>query len=210
MWTFNPKRTWLRPFSLIPQYSIKCRKKPFWRIKRHCVPHVHRNKVEERKMRCRAEKETGFFLSLCVTQSHARPLCPTASLCSWGWDLLTSRGREQEKKIMEGRRSTIQSRSSTGNPTGWKYVVGMQCQMLSSPSFSASACVSGQTPFDNTTHMLRCYLPDRWQGIHLASHNRSLIRPFHTIQLDAGTSEMEQSIRSLHMYGPRNGNNVMM
>lgn len=161
-------------------------------------------------MRCSREKETG--LSLCVTQSHARPFSPTASLCSLrvrSADRQRERARKKNKN-MEGRRSTIQSRSSTGNPTGWKYVVGMQCQMLSSPSSSASAHVSGQTPFDNTTHMLWCYLPDRWQGIHFINHNRSLIQPFHTIQLEAVTSEIERRIHSLQINGPRNGNNFMV
>ena len=64
-----------------------------------------------------------------VFLSDCQALLSEYNLC---WPV--SGGREGEK--MEGRRAASQSRSSTSNPT-LKYVVGKQCQMLSSPNSSS-------------------------------------------------------------------------
>lgn len=90
-----------------------------------------------RKNELRKEKRSVFFLpSLCVSlsQSHAEPFCLTARLCS-----LSVISVDQSAQGGRGKkrwRAASQSRSSTSNPTGWNYAVGIQCQMLSSPNSS--------------------------------------------------------------------------
>lgn len=75
----------------------------------------------------------------CVTQSvTCSASCPPARLCSLtviSVDQSTEGGSEEKK--MEGRRAASQSRSSSRNPTGWKYVVGIRSRMLSSPDSSS-------------------------------------------------------------------------
>lgn len=107
----------------------------------------------------------------CVTQSvTCSASCPPARLCSLtviSVDQSTEGGSEEKK--MEGRRAASQSRSSSRNPTGWKYVVGIRSRMLSSPDSSSLLSVRPSSrlltdlllcAFDRTDHALWCY--QRW------------------------------------------------
>lgn len=62
--------------------------------------------------------------------------------CNLCWEV--SRGGERE--TTEVKRAAFQSRSSLRNPAWWKYVVGLDRQMLSSPSTSASVSTPPSAP----------------------------------------------------------------
>lgn len=108
-----------------------------------------RNKMWEKWEAVKKREETCFFClrtSVChSSQSHAEPFCLTARLCSLSVisvDQSVDGGMEGGEKKMDGMSAASQSRSSTSNPTEWKHVaVGIQCEMLSSPSSSSLASV---------------------------------------------------------------------
>lgn len=65
--------------------------------------------------------------------------------CNLCWEV--SRGGERETTA--GKRAAFQSRSSLRNPTWWKYVVGLDHQML-----STSASLSTPPPAQFVSHDL--------------------------------------------------------
>lgn len=77
--------------------------------------------VKEIRSREKKEKEVLFclpFLSVSLRQSHAQWFCPTAKLCSLSVISVDQPVEEERKKKIEGKRTALQSRSSTSNPTG--------------------------------------------------------------------------------------------